>query len=492
MTACIPTVALICLAVSTLHCLAADIYVSQSGTGSGASCKDTHSVSWLNAGSSWGTNPTQIGPGSVVHLCGVISSPLAIQASGSDGAPITLRWEADARVSLSTWTPGSGAVSCSGGDHIVIDGGSNGVIEATANGTQLAQHDNLFGVYLNNCSHSEVKNLTVRSLYVRTPLSADTCACGQGIRVDNSSDVQVDHNVVQDAAQAFVFVFGDNSEVHYFSNRASRTSACFAFSPQGAATATAVTIHDNDCSDLFVWWDPADNNHLDGVHAWTQTAGANLSGLRIYNNYFHGDWHDSAHTTAHIFVENGPGTLTGALLYNNLFAAEYVPSNGFIYLKGTANAGIYNNTGIGSGSGLGFQTSGASGTSIENNILSSLDVFFSFSGSGSVATSDHNIFHNGGSGFSYNGNNYNSLSAWQGTGFDAHSLSSDPLVAASGDISSASPAGGSGANLSSLFSTDKNNTTRPAQANWAIGCREVAADQGTKPSPPTNVIVTVN
>src|SRR5258707_9894695 len=52
---------------------AKDIYISQSGTGTGTSCTDTLPVAWFNNSANWGSGSSQIGPGTTVHLCGTFT-----------------------------------------------------------------------------------------------------------------------------------------------------------------------------------------------------------------------------------------------------------------------------------------------------------------------------------------------------------------------------------------------------------------------------------
>src|SRR3989344_4604412 len=69
-----------------------NIYIAQSAAGSadGSSCANARAVSFFNASGNWGTGATQIGPGTVVHLCGTITTYLTFQGSGASGSPVVV------------------------------------------------------------------------------------------------------------------------------------------------------------------------------------------------------------------------------------------------------------------------------------------------------------------------------------------------------------------------------------------------------------------
>ena len=56
-------------------------------------------MTWFNSSADWGAGGAQIGPGTAVHLCGVISSNLTVQGSGASGTPITILFEPNAKLS---------------------------------------------------------------------------------------------------------------------------------------------------------------------------------------------------------------------------------------------------------------------------------------------------------------------------------------------------------------------------------------------------------
>ena len=113
-------------------------YISGSSnrTNGGGSCGDALSVAWFNNSSSWGSASNQIGPGTTVYLCGVFNGRpgqqlLTVRGRGSSGNPITIKFLPGTVLSAPYWSS-NGAIHMVGASHIVVDGGTNGVIENTA------------------------------------------------------------------------------------------------------------------------------------------------------------------------------------------------------------------------------------------------------------------------------------------------------------------------------------------------------------------------
>ncbi|MGH8326806.1 MAG: hypothetical protein ACRET2_08605, partial [Steroidobacteraceae bacterium] len=126
-------------AVVTLPPAGPQLFVAQSAAGSndGSNCANAHAASWFDQSGSWGTAADQIGPGVTVWLCGAITQPLTAQGSGSNGDPITVHWEPEASISEPYCAP-SGCFNTNDQSYLTLDGGSDGLIQATANGSGLA------------------------------------------------------------------------------------------------------------------------------------------------------------------------------------------------------------------------------------------------------------------------------------------------------------------------------------------------------------------
>src|SRR5947209_5128426 len=148
---------------------------NSSRTTGGTSCSDALSVAWFNNPSSWGTASHQISAGTTVFLCGRFQGRagqqlLVAHGDGTATAPITIKFTTGAILSAPYWS-GSGAIYIAGRNHITVDGGTNGIIENTANGTGRAYRQNSVAVYALWCTNCTVQNLTIQNLYVRTSAS---------------------------------------------------------------------------------------------------------------------------------------------------------------------------------------------------------------------------------------------------------------------------------------------------------------------------------
>ena len=68
-----------------------------------------------------------------------------MQGSGTSGNPITILFQPNAVMTSPAW-PSSGAINVGGNGYITVDGGSNGIIQDTANGDALANQLDSTGV----------------------------------------------------------------------------------------------------------------------------------------------------------------------------------------------------------------------------------------------------------------------------------------------------------------------------------------------------------
>jgi len=155
-----------------------DVYISQNGSGS------SYSVAWLNNQANWGPGTNQISPGDTVHLVGVISNGLCIFGSGLNAStPTTIYFESNAMLSAPTmiapalyWMQ----LNLGGGSNLVVDGGVNGIIQCTDNGTSAAYGGNcdysqgdIVALYNPSAYNLTIRNLTISNLYNRLPSSSD-------------------------------------------------------------------------------------------------------------------------------------------------------------------------------------------------------------------------------------------------------------------------------------------------------------------------------
>src|SRR5882724_11123833 len=136
-----------------------DIYIGQSGSGgaNGSSCSNAYPASFFNTSSNWGSADTQIGPGTTAHLCGTIGTSLTAQGNGVSGNLVTILFEAGAKLSQPVCNAMTGCLSLNGRNYVTVDGGSNGVIENTANGTGRANHGGSRGISADGCDNCEIR-----------------------------------------------------------------------------------------------------------------------------------------------------------------------------------------------------------------------------------------------------------------------------------------------------------------------------------------------
>jgi hypothetical protein len=487
--------------VLTSPAYAEDIYIANvaAGADDGTSCANAHARSWFGTAGNWDTPPTQtagkISGGDTVHLCGTItntagSTILQIQNSGFAGNPITILFETDAKLSATIPAP-NGLLFCSTTrTDIIIDGGTNGVIEATDNGATLGNQETGFGFNCSRATNITVRNLTVRNMYVREFGSDSFSNTAHGISFTGGTNITIHNNTVHDTICGISAAYNDTSPlsgVFIYGNTITRSKDGMQVgSTTDNATADDIQIYNNVIHSLGNWdgtWAPPPgdgHHHTDGIQIWANNAGAVMTNLVVHGNYIGGD--NGEHTTAWIYTQavNG-GELSGSKIYNNVLTVSGTsfPGNGFITI-GRSNNLVYNNTIIGTSTsgtgniGIYFPTSGSTGNVAKNNIITTVKTGISMVS----GTSDYNVLHNLGSGtnaMSYGGV-AQTVATWQGAGRDANGLLSDPLVSREGIfgfLQSGSPAINAGTALGAPYNVDRRGTARPQGAAWDIGAYEV-------------------
>jgi hypothetical protein len=432
----------------------ADIYVAQSSTGSGggSSCMNAKPASFFNTASNWGSG-RPIAPGKIVGLCGTITSTLTPQASGKSGRPITIQFQAGARISQPVCAP---CLNVNGRSYIVVDGGSNGIIESNANGTNLANHSNSTGITAQPCDNCEIKNLTIRNIYVIG--SGDSWIRASGGTADNAgarcisfsgANWRIHHNVMHDASWCLVENGnGTDANNRIYNNNIYNFDHGWAVS--GGGPYGKLYFYGNHVHDMGVW-DNCNGCHHDGIHCFFGGDGTHFAGSYLYNNTFNGTVGSAA--TAWIYLEANSGSACADstshwYFFNNLLSSsDQVPTNGYIGSAGALPVvtHIFNNTFSGPGAGrYGVNRAGCVFAAREfvNNAVGGCARLIDPAG----APTDFNAYANAGGTncFPTGGCNFRT---WQRTGKDAHSVFNSRATVGSN-------ARGIGTNLTSLCTGD--------------------------------------
>lgn len=498
----------ILIAILSAAASATDIYVAQSQTGSSnaSSCANARASSSLTSSDFLADN--------VIHLCGTFtgaagSSMLSIQGSGTSGHPVTILFEPGAVLTSPYWSGTGGAIGCSSKNYVTIDGGSNGVIQNSNNGTSNSNHQASTGVYLNNCNNVTIKNLAINNIYLQVAGSSDTAGADtSGILIDGtSSNVLITRNSIKNVREGVGYAFrGTASNFEVSNNIFNGVEVGIIHAAASAGQFTSVLIHDNDFQGGAYLWDTSSNSfHHNAIHMWDQVSGASTVGVRIYNNYVHGTWgNDQAyltstggtHITSMFYMEQIGGDAT---LFNNLIVLTggslNSTDNGMVFCKYVTGqiCKVFNNTFVSSGHDIAWAEQAGVGqvNQFKNNITYNVAYpVYPQDGSSAIAANNNVYF-----GASNWGPNFMSYSQWQAAGQDANSKNGvDPMLDANYKPQAGSPAINVASNLTgagiSALNFDKAAVPRASTGNWDPGAYE-SGSSASAPSSPTNLLVVV-
>lgn len=483
------------------------VYVAQSALGSdtGTDAANAHGVTFFNTAGNWGSGASQIGSDTVVHLVGSFlgaggSTMLTPHGTGTSGHPIIIQFDSGANLTAPYWgSMFTGALQITNVSYITIDGGANGTISATNNGTGLSNSNNSAGVYVSSASHIDIHNLTITNIYLNGGNSTNaTDIAGQ-----NTYDI---------------YLNGPNDHIHIYSNTISGARSgikcdfdgqtvdgleidhnlivdhCWGISVGAGATNSAVNnllIHDNELSYWDRWFYPGGANfppdiyHTDGLILFT-SGNSPVFAPQIYNNYIHGDLGNGS-PTAFIFLTYGITAgqsviLTSGTIWNNLLVATNRNCWQIALGESTTNHLVCNNTLIGCDNQNGGIAiiNGGKNSYFSNNIVSHyqrlMGTYSAFI-TNNVAGCDFNAYYDigtiGGSPFYQNdGGAFFTYSQWKAFGYDAHTTTNNTLLSATYSPTLGSSVIDSGASLGAAFISDKMGTIRPQGSAWDIGAFE--------------------
>ena len=490
---------LIFLFLLPMRVIAADFYIAQSaaGSGNGSSCANAHALSGLT----WAGG--DINDGDTLHLCGTFTSTLTIGDSGGSGTEYTVYFEEDAKFSKSAWS--SAAINTNGKSYIIIDGGTNGIIENTDNGTAGTYGSQIKtdAMTMGGSSNIELKNLTIQNLYVRT--GADDFSTGASGGSFIYASTFGNNLLIHDCTFSWAYrdlTFNYNSNVSnwkIYNNTFTHGCTGIWIAPTNVSTLTGLHIYNNtmDHGDDWSFNDNNDRWHAEYFHPYTDSGGF-LDDVYVYNNTFGPESPmklSSSATTAWIFDEADGDNHQ---YYNNLF----ISGSGFgatdgLLTRSSRSVGvgtkILNNTfiqlGSQGGNAINLSYGGDASLLIKNNIVQNTTYgIYAPSGLSLTANSqiDYNVFYN----VSTWGNGSN-WTTWTGNGYDPNSSNgSEPSLDANYvPTSDDTIAKDQGVDLSVYFTNDRDGNTRTG--TWDIG----AYEYGEAETPaPANAIqgVTIN
>lgn len=511
------------VACFSLACLPAkaDVYISQAGGGSGTSCASPQNVAYFNTAANWGAGHP-IAPGTTVHLCGTFtgaagSTMLTFQGSGASGSPITLKFEQNAKLSAPYWaagngqSPGGGAINLAGQGFLVIDGGVNGIIENTQNGTGLTYQQSSLAISAVTAHDLTIKNLTIQNLYIHTDPNDTTSISNDGcIALLDSNNVTIDSITAHDTHWCLTGATNNASISHL--NIYNMDHGLALGNSISGKTYSNITIFDSHFHDMANWDTTTNAYHHDGIHIWGEHEGGGnqtctatntgtiMSNITIYNNLFDGD--PGANLTGEIYLECYD---TNVNIFNNVFS--YPPgrgsSDGIIAQfnhggPNTQNLTVLNNTVLGADKAsadgcVSFNKSGTDQKDITflDNVaadctitLVSANATFALGSTNPPAGLNYNVYHEDettSNEFSYLGTFYHDLAHWQtATAQDANAtfvpIATDLGLSNDGIVKPGSPVIGKGENLTALCTGslaplcfDKGGTTRPTTGSWDAG-----------------------
>ena len=497
------------------------VSITQSGSASGNCTSNVQTPAFFNNSANWGSGASQIGPGTVVLFCGTFTGTagqagFTFQGSGSSTSPVTLKFDTGAVMTAPYWGGATtGAINCTGQSYVTVDGGTNGTIQNSANGTALGNHQSSYGLFFNSCPDAEIENLTIRNIYINQGgASTSTDVGGQNTGdislQGKSTNTKIHNNVLSNSRTGIWISFdsgGDASGIQLYNNTINDHPWSINIGADNTnSTASGVSIHDNVISDWSNWQFPIATYHTDGIIVYNDVTTAPIGTYSIYNNTFTGTLGNGS-PTGYIAC----GETSACTIFNNVMVdtGSYA-CYGYIwlYISGGPDY-VNNNTLIGSSTTSGSSvavTLDGSPVTVKNNIF--LNVAIGLHDYATlnldVVASDHNLWLTTGGGapqVATNDSKWITYSAWQALGFDANSVTSNPLLSSTYVPQAGSPVIGRGANMTTMgisaLDADKVGTPRAGTGNCTpgiAGCWDAGAyaysSASTPPPPPIGVSAT--
>lgn len=503
---------------------ASNWYVDQDAAGSSTG------GSWDNA---WkGFSSVQwdlVQPGDTIFLSGGSTSKtynetLSVGKSGLPGAPVTIRVGQDAGhnglvIIDKNWTDYFG-ISLSGVNYVIISG-QHGSDPGCGIKVTRASYS---GVSINGNSHDfDIGYVEVTGNGNRSNV--------QGIQVSvapHTSLGQIHHCIIHNNYEDEIWLNSTSgTPVNIYGSLKFHHNDIYEFHADAVKIAlSGVDFYNNSIHDRGL----RRADHPDGIQGWSRY-------LRIFNNNFYNFTRVDDAPNENSYIRYNPDGATGhdanpvyLHIYNNYFTEYRAPGSGSVFrgvelsfsdptLSSINHVYVMNNTFAGIpyfGLFVGFKntmsTSDVSDILIENNMFINSSrngwgnavlivgnkgdgsINYGSYGSGADVIIDYNSFYASSSTYnrniSYLGGSYTVDTFRSTSGCQNTSVTSNPILDPNLIPYSDSPLKGSGINLSTFFSIDKADATRPATTGWTIGAYEALSFPGGKnPMPPSNVQV---
>jgi hypothetical protein len=532
--------ALVFVIIATALASPSDIYfdLASHGSNNGTSCVNARAYSSMAAG--------DYTPGNILHICGTGtgtagSTAITVQGSGTSGNPVTLKFETGAVLQAPYWgdNPFSGdhaAIVCVNKSWITIDGGTNGVIKSTANGTGLANTHNSTGIDINGCTNVEIKNIEVGPIYLH---QQDDGSGGNtsAIFTNNANGIKIHDSRIHDAYLPINVGYSGSSVTgeEMYSNTIDHGCHMIGVGDANSgASASNLSFHDNTIGPHNTEWTMAGQNcHGDGIMMSAFNSGSTVSNTQIYNNLITSDMCNATvpdsnfNCTALIFLT---GDFEGGNIFNNVLLYTVQTFSGYESLIRIAphsyggaqinNFKILNNTFIGNNSNQSCDCAAIKSDGPESGFVSMNNIFVHIgpkpnylNEEGTIAGVysngiDYNDYYDySGIGVDFtNSQNYNWSSGLIWTqphatnnfpGYDTHGSNGDPKLDSNYKPQSGSAAIGLGQNLTNLCSGaltplcfDKAGVARPSSGAWDAGAYQDPPGD-PPPAPPTGLSAAV-
>src|SRR5262249_38712520 len=152
-----------------------------------------------------------------------------------------------------------------------------------------ANHSNSTGISADPCNNCEIKNLTIKNIYVIA--SGDGYVCASGCVVDSSAarcirfsghDWRIHDNTMHDAPWCLAeYASGQDANNRIYNNNIYNFDHGWIVS--GGGPFGKLYFHNNHVHDMGLW-DSCNGCHHDGIHCFFGPTGQHFDGNYVYDN----------------------------------------------------------------------------------------------------------------------------------------------------------------------------------------------------------------